>query len=420
MKCSHCGFENKEGASFCIYCGTNFDSTFVCPSCGEILEVGTKVCPHCKTKIPYESLSPLSKDEMMRESRRKHLHPRFEYIFNLVAGGVYVLAILFLVFALIKGGDSYIINRLTLGRGIIVTEMINKIELSLERTMVWFEEIFNLVFFAMHLIAFVGSLGFALVNQYKTIRDRKDFEAEKYFSITLCSLLLLGVNSMQYSGYVMEPLFYVLVGYLALFIAIVFIYRTYYSYKKGRTLRLLEKVVFSFSFYLLIGVLISNLVPSYLAINSVGFATNRDVYLNIVLLLSHFTNDNEFITLLIVEHFNQLFIEILYFLAATQAIYFAFHFAHISEEKKTFKVPYYSVSVFLSIVAIFSFTLSLLTGYLFSNRFYESNQFLFPLISTIDLGLLIAHFIVIAVSLTFTKINLKYDKILLKKSSQKE
>jgi len=45
MKCSSCGFENKDGAKFCAECGSKL--SLKCPSCGSDVETGEKFCTEC-------------------------------------------------------------------------------------------------------------------------------------------------------------------------------------------------------------------------------------------------------------------------------------------------------------------------------------------------------------------------------------
>lgn len=57
MKCSSCGFENKEGAKFCAECGNK--SGLKCPSCGSGAEEGEKFCTECghDLRTAFETLS---------------------------------------------------------------------------------------------------------------------------------------------------------------------------------------------------------------------------------------------------------------------------------------------------------------------------------------------------------------------------
>ncbi len=50
--CGECGYEMKEGAKFCLRCGSkvkqiNAQSSVICPSCGDALIPGKKFCANC-------------------------------------------------------------------------------------------------------------------------------------------------------------------------------------------------------------------------------------------------------------------------------------------------------------------------------------------------------------------------------------
>jgi hypothetical protein len=49
MRCPHCQYENREGASFCAACGRSFASK--CPACGNQPPPGVAFCDHCGTPL---------------------------------------------------------------------------------------------------------------------------------------------------------------------------------------------------------------------------------------------------------------------------------------------------------------------------------------------------------------------------------
>ena len=112
MKCKECGFENREGASFCIYCGARFDDTYICPKCGETLSKGTLECPSCKHKINYDSLEPLTIEEETKKTKKESKRPLFEKIFYFATIPVFILSIILLLNMFVGGEHSYILRRL--------------------------------------------------------------------------------------------------------------------------------------------------------------------------------------------------------------------------------------------------------------------------------------------------------------------
>ena len=49
MTCSSCATENKEGAKFCVECGTAL--AWVCAGCGHPYDAGQRFCEQCGTAL---------------------------------------------------------------------------------------------------------------------------------------------------------------------------------------------------------------------------------------------------------------------------------------------------------------------------------------------------------------------------------
>lgn len=58
MKCPSCQADNRDGAKFCIGCGSPLPLPFTCPVCGKA-STSTKFCTHCGHKFGEAPQSPL-------------------------------------------------------------------------------------------------------------------------------------------------------------------------------------------------------------------------------------------------------------------------------------------------------------------------------------------------------------------------
>ena len=68
MKCSACGYENREGAKFCEDCGTQL--SWVCPKCGQQLGSQAKFCGFCGNKLTADAESERYKFSVEAERKR--------------------------------------------------------------------------------------------------------------------------------------------------------------------------------------------------------------------------------------------------------------------------------------------------------------------------------------------------------------
>src|SRR5712692_5179368 len=77
MRCASCGFENPEGAKFCIECGGAVKHA--CPSCGFDNLPQAKFCAECGTLLVRQSHVPsrtFQVEEKEADSRLQTLGPR--------------------------------------------------------------------------------------------------------------------------------------------------------------------------------------------------------------------------------------------------------------------------------------------------------------------------------------------------------
>ena len=85
MICKHCGFENRDGASFCINCGTNLEGSLYCPKCHGEVSVNDEICPHCKEPIKNTPLEPLSDEEESKVSKKEKNNKIFHLVFLILS-----------------------------------------------------------------------------------------------------------------------------------------------------------------------------------------------------------------------------------------------------------------------------------------------------------------------------------------------
>jgi len=71
MKCPKCRYENREGARFCLECGTGLDR--VCPECGKGLPKSAKFCDDCGHDLDKFSGKPKVEDLTPRSYTPRHL-----------------------------------------------------------------------------------------------------------------------------------------------------------------------------------------------------------------------------------------------------------------------------------------------------------------------------------------------------------
>jgi class 3 adenylate cyclase/tetratricopeptide (TPR) repeat protein len=69
MRCPKCRFENREGAKFCLQCGTSLEST--CPHCFKPLPPQARFCDDCGHKL--DEFLPKAQFISTPESERKHV-----------------------------------------------------------------------------------------------------------------------------------------------------------------------------------------------------------------------------------------------------------------------------------------------------------------------------------------------------------
>jgi len=69
MRCPKCQFENREGAKFCLRCGSSLESK--CPQCSKPLPLQARFCDDCGHKLdePFPKAQPISAPD----SERKHV-----------------------------------------------------------------------------------------------------------------------------------------------------------------------------------------------------------------------------------------------------------------------------------------------------------------------------------------------------------
>ena len=76
MKCPKCSFENVDGSTYCINCGSRLDGKVRCPKCGEFLEPDAESCSHCGYVVPHNKEASSNGFNDKRE--------RLKFVFNRV------------------------------------------------------------------------------------------------------------------------------------------------------------------------------------------------------------------------------------------------------------------------------------------------------------------------------------------------
>ena len=421
MHCKHCGFENREGASFCIYCGARFDETIICPNCGDAISADSKECPSCKAKIPYDSLKPLTVKEEKHLSRKERGSRAFERLFNILSIGGVLLALAFVVAFLISvfsnKGDYAYYNMVDVWQYITTgIEGYSSIESA-------FYLIYHYIYSInmwLHVVAIVVASFFAIGSQFRNAVHDKKYMSERYLMIIYAATILLW-STLVKTQYI-TPVLYILLGYLFVFFAFLFIYRTYYSFEKGRISRIVEKVIFSFSFVFLSLTLVSTYVPTYLFSNGeTYYLLNDAIYWGTGMFTYAYehTGWSNFLTFFILANFVETLIVIMQFISASLLIYFGFHFALRSEEGKAFKIPYHATSTVLLVLSSLTYVLAVVVYFLMQRIEYGGFTLdAFTLAPFIFLIFAIFNFAMTNTALILTKRNYRVDKILKEKSKQ--
>ena len=272
----------------------------------------------------------------------------------------------------------------------------------------------------LHLIAIVGASFITLFSQFShAIKDEK-YMSERYLLISYVATILLW-NTLAKTQFI-TPFLYILLGYLFVFFAFLFIYRTYFSFEKGRLSRLVEKVIFSFSFVFLSLTLVGTFTPTYLAFNGDTFYLLNDfIYYGTGMFTYAYEQANwsQFLTFFILANFTETLVIIMQFISASLIIYFGFHFALRSEEGKAFKIPYHATSTILLILSMLAYILGVVVYVILQRIDYTGyTEDAFTLSLFIFLLFAILNFISTNTALILTKRNYRFDKILKEKSKQ--
>ena len=90
MICPKCNFENPDEATYCINCGSRVDGKILCPKCKEPISPDVDICPHCRHKIPHQSVE----ETPVRRRGEKPIRI-FTRLFAIFAIGLFAFAMIF-------------------------------------------------------------------------------------------------------------------------------------------------------------------------------------------------------------------------------------------------------------------------------------------------------------------------------------
>ena len=417
LKCDKCGFENKDNATFCINCGERFDGISLCPYCHKEIQNTDRNCPHCNKSLGKESLDPLNEEEDRRKTKREKVNPIFERVFIIV--GIVLFALSFgLVFVNFYsiGDDKFNIITLLFYNWSMPNngaETINFVHHILVATFLVINWIFT------YIIASIG-----IFRSVKELKKEAPFtyQGAKFIGFILLSNLFTLFVTMSnakfidnFNAYVVADGSYISAfSNLLLYVALAMVYRTYYSFKKGRFSRLIEKVLFSFFIYGFALLVLFLAFPSVLT-----FKENADGNVGIFSAISSFSYLEDYLVnvsletsrasfILEIVSFAFIFIGLLLFMTLG-FIFLQFYFGKI-EEQKSFKIPFFSASIFVSVTIFIGFICHLVS--LYTSPYSDLFIFVFPLSIVMAVFPLALIVFTLVPSLILTRRNILIDKLL--------
>lgn len=294
MICSKCQCENEENAKYCKECGNKLNNDNICPVCSAPLN-GEKHCPQCGVKIDVKGVDK-------NESKKQKADRIINFVANIISIVIFSLVMVFVWFPVVNFNNSSFSDP-------IYTILLQWKNLNFDGKESY--EIFSeLVVAIVPCLIIISNIAatylFAIkgiVNSSKSLMDKKEFSSiPSILVIFIANVITFALmKSFVTSGYyynadnVMVELTSqgsgsaAVINISGVFILLFAIYRIYQSFNRRMISIFVEKILFTLSCLLAVGLLINTAQGPYsIFING----TVSLEYGTIRLLLNEFVNIN--------------------------------------------------------------------------------------------------------------------------------
>lgn len=379
MKCPHCGFENIDSSKHCLNCGARMDGNILCPKCGEAISPDYERCPHCNHKIPHLVEEEISPEEYSKKER-------VSSIFNKI---FIILIITLLAFSMVAVYGEYVLfyksGELIRGDAIYFLAKSWKYfknDLSIApnaafKVRVYFEYISQFAIVAINIAivtiaSIVGIIKSAFALKKKGL---KECDTYKYLCIDFLSNLTAITFLLSLHGDLgdmksaFSPVMESYCGGMILTMLVMSIFSIVIRHENGKKVLTFEKIVFSLNYFISILLIISFAAPLFVD-NDANYSYRiGSLFLTVINDFSSLNKTNMGVALIFASSSLVLFEAMEVFLLASLMIFFSIGFFTSRERSMRFKLPCYSISIFVSILSVIEFGMSI-AAMIFTKKIY--------------------------------------------------
>lgn len=405
MKCPKCGFENLDGASFCIKCGSRIDGKIACPKCGEYIPNEASFCPHCGKPIPHESISKTIEQDAL-DQKKQQIGKKFNRVSLFVCLAFFIVSVIVLFANYFSRTPNQFETPdfvLYLIEGFQNIGAMSEFDMALT--------IVRAIIFAFNVFVVIG---FSIVGIIKLIRAFKDqstlSDVYKYLVIVFTShALTIGLLGATYSPYfysVSDPLSsYFAFGFMH--IAAILLFDCFLHFKKGQVSIFIARLLFAASFLIIILTILAFQQPYlFISIGDQGF-----IY-HFVYVVSEFIDSSmDALAISVVMFAGITLICILLFITFIYStiIYLSSAYFKGMTTYKRFRIIYYMCTVNLAVIATMIFVSSLTEMILFTRFMNDPN--IAVSLGLISVEALTASILLLGVSVASFRIYTNYNRL---------
>ena len=258
MKCPKCSFENVDGSTYCINCGSRLDGKVRCPKCGEFLEPDAESCSHCGYTVPHNKEASSNGFNDKRE-RIKFVFNRVFAIVSIVLFSLAILEVWGFYLSYKSSGDInfwtgsavyYLVLNIIDAVNITITEGLSPAEL----TSLWFGAGFQFLVMLINIVIVTTASIFGLIKSINALKTNT-YKCYLYLAVVLLShavclfLLTSFANTFEYGK---EYLSYEISGSKSFFdsqigvaLLIMFISEAFFQFDKTKKAKFITLVLIS-------------------------------------------------------------------------------------------------------------------------------------------------------------------------------